>query len=198
LNPKDSLSDSDLLTILTGHKVVLHEPYVLYSLVGSNAKELTQLEGVGKKGARRIQAAFELAQRIYESKHDKADRISCPADAASWFLADMAHLEQEQLRVMLLNTRNDVMGTVIIYQGTINTTITRVAEIFRPAIRFGAMSIILAHNHPSGDAQPSVEDIAMTRTVIEAGNLMDIEVLDHLIIGRNKFSSLKDAGCFSY
>jgi DNA repair protein RadC len=107
----------------------------------------------------------------------------------------MAHLEQEHLFVMTLNTRNALLGEPVeVYHGSINTSLIRVAEIFRPALRANASSIIVAHSHPSGDPAPSPEDLAVTRAMVEAGNLLDIEVLDHLVIGANSFVSLKAKG----
>jgi DNA repair protein RadC len=106
----------------------------------------------------------------------------------------MGSLEQEHLRVLLLNTRNECMDCVEVYRGSLNSSLIRVGEIFREAIKQNAAALIVAHNHPSGDPTPSPEDVAVTRAMVEAGKLVDIEVLDHLVIGHNCFVSLKAKG----
>ena len=104
----------------------------------------------------------------------------------------MAYLENECLRTVLLNTKNMVLGAPTIYQGSVNSTSLRVGEVFREAVRHNATAMIVVHNHPSGDPTPSPEDVQVTRTLVEAGKMMDIEVLDHLVIGRQKYVSLKE------
>jgi DNA repair protein RadC len=121
-------------------------------------------------------------------------RIQSPEDAANLLTYEMGVLEQEHLKVMLLNNRNEVLQTVEVYRGSLNSSLVRIGEIFREAIRQNAAAIIVAHNHPSGDPTPSPEDIAVTRALVEAGRLVDIEVLDHIVIGRNRFVSLKAKG----
>ena len=103
-------------------------------------------------------------------------------------------LDQEQLRLILLDTRNQVLRTPTLYVGSLNTTVIRVGELFRAAIRENAAAFIVAHNHPSGDPAPSPEDIAITRQIVQAGKLLDVEVLDHIVIGHNRFVSLKQRG----
>ena len=109
----------------------------------------------------------------------------------------MKGLAQEQLRVLLLNTRNGVMAQRLIYQGTVNSSAVRPAEVLRPAVTGAAPSIIISHNHPSGDPTPSPEDVAVTRDLVAAGKLLDIEVMDHIIIGAGRFVSLKEKGLMS-
>ena len=110
-------------------------------------------------------------------------------------MAEMSFLEQEHLRVMLLNTKNQVLGISQVYIGNVNTSVVRAAEVFRPAIRQNCPSIIVVHNHPSGDPTPSPEDVAVTQQLVEAGKLLDIEMLDHIVIGSgNRFVSLKERG----
>jgi len=106
----------------------------------------------------------------------------------------MGALEQEHLRVLLLDTRNRLIRTIEVYRGSLNTSLIRVGEVFRDAVRSNAASIIIVHNHPSGDPTPSPEDVSVTRALVEAGSLLDIEVLDHLVIGKNCFVSLKSKG----
>jgi DNA repair protein RadC len=141
-----------------------------------------------------IKAAFELGRRLLLSAPDERPQIRAPADAANILMSDMSLLEQEQLRVMLLDTRNRVLATPVVYVGSLNMTMIRVSEVFREAIRQNSAAIIVAHNHPSGDPSPSPEDVAVTREIITAGRLLDIEVLDHLVIGQQRFVSLKERG----
>ena len=138
-------------------------------------------------------AALELGRRIASLAPEERSQISCPQDAASLLIAEMEPLVQENLVVLLLNTRNQVVARRTIYIGTVNSSAVRPAEVLRPAIRENAPSIIVAHNHPSGDPTPSPEDISVTRDLIAAGKLMDIELLDHLVIGHGgRFTSLKE------
>ena len=125
---------------------------------------------------------------------EERPQIRTPADAANLVLTEMGLLEQEHLRVMLLDTKNCVLETPTIYVGSLNTSLIRVGELFREAIRANCASLIVLHNHPSGDPTPSPEDVAVTRQIVEAGKLLDVEVLDHLIIGRQRFVSLKERG----
>jgi len=119
--------------------------------------------------------------------------VRSPSDAYD-FLRGMEELEQEQLRTVHLNTRGKIIGTRMIYQGSLNSAVMRVGEVFRYALMDNACSIIVAHNHPSGDPSPSPEDVQVTSQLVQAGKLLDVEVLDHLVIGRGKFVSLKERG----
>ena len=120
--------------------------------------------------------------------------ITSPADAANLLMPDMMYLEQEHLRLVLMDTRNRLLSMPTIYKGSLNTSVIRIGELFRAAIKENAAAFIVAHNHPSGDASPSPEDIRVTRKIVEAGELLDIEVLDHVIIGHQRFVSLKERG----
>ncbi len=106
-------------------------------------------------------------------------------------MVEMASLDHEQLRILLLDGKNQVMGNVLRYQGTVNSSVLRVAEVFRPAITTNCPGIIVCHNHPSGDPTPSEDDIHATRQLVEAGAILDIELVDHLIIGAGRYASLK-------
>jgi len=118
-------------------------------------------------------------------------QIRSPQDVASILQLEMGLLEQEHLRVVLLNTKNHVLGIRDVYKGSLNTSLIRVGEVFRDAVKENCAAIVVAHNHPSGDPTPSPEDIRVTRELVAAGRLLDIEVLDHLVIGRNKHVSLR-------
>ena len=142
----------------------------------------------------------ELASR-YEVGHraEPADRriVRSPADLAGYFAAELAGLAQEQLRVVLLDTKNHVLGTSLVYQGGLNATVVRLGDCFREAVRANAAAVILLHNHPSGDPTPSPEDIRLTAEAAKAGDLLGIEVLDHLVIGRPGHVSLRERGLFT-
>ena len=123
--------------------------------------------------------------------------ISCPDDVRRLLGPEMAPLAQEQLRVLLLDTKNLVVGQRVIYQGNVSSAIVRTAEVFRPAVMEAVPGIIVSHNHPSQDPTPSPEDAALTRELVQAGKLLDIELLDHVVIGGERFVSLKERGLMS-
>ena len=154
--------------------------------------ELTAQHGIGTAKAAQIKAAIELGRRLVQESPAEKPSVHSPSDAAALIQYDMGVFEQEHLRVMYLNTRNRVLGWEDVYKGSLNQSQVRIGEIFKGAIRRNAASVIIAHNHPSGDPSPSPDDVAITKAIIEAGRLLDVEVLDHLIIGRGRFVSLKE------
>lgn len=157
-------------------------------------EELVEVPGIGPSRAMEIKSALELGRRLLATAPHERPQIKAPADAANLLMSEMAFLEQEQLRVLLLDTKHCVQKITIVYIGSLNMALVRVGEIFRDALKQNAQCIVLAHNHPSGDPTPSSEDARMTKQVVQAGRLLDIEVLDHVIIGRNKFVSMKELG----
>lgn len=173
---------------------LLHHFGGLHGIANATLRELQQVTGIGPARAQRIKAALEVGRRLCSVRLDERPRVASPADAANLCMADMMHLEREELRILILNTRNRVVGSETIYTGSVNTAVVRVAEILRPAIRAGHPALIVVHNHPSGDPTPSPEDVRVTRAIVEAGKLLSIEILDHIIIGRQDFVSLKDRG----
>jgi DNA repair protein RadC len=122
------------------------------------------------------------------------DKIRSPRDAAALLMVEMGHLDQEELRTVILNTKNQVLAIVTVYKGSLNTSAVRVGEIFKEALRRNAAGVIIAHNHPSGEPDPSVEDVRVTRQIVEAGKLLDVECLDHLVIGQGRFVSMRERG----
>lgn len=156
--------------------------------------ELCRQHGVGVAKAAQIKAAIELGNRLSVLAPEERPAIHSPADAAALVLYEMGALEQEHLRTILLDTRNRVQEIVEIYRGSVNSSQVRVGEVFKPAIRRGMPAILVIHNHPSGDPTPSPDDIAVTRAIVQAGKLLDIDVLDHLVIGHGRFVSLKERG----
>jgi DNA repair protein RadC len=157
-------------------------------------EEVCAQHGIGQAKAAQIKAALELGHRIRLESLDERLAIHSPKDAADILQHEMSALEQEEMRILMLDTRNRVIDESTVYKGSLNSSQIRVGELFKAAIRRNAAAIILAHNHPSGDPAPSPEDIAVTRAIIQAGKLLDIEVLDHLVIGSNRFVSLKERG----
>ena len=141
------------------------------------------------------EALAELATKIYTTGDiDERPAISSPGDVATLVMADMSKMDQEELWVVNLDTRNRVKEITKLYKGTVNSSTVRLAEIFRQAIILNSPAIIVVHNHPSGDTTPSPEDVSVTRAIREAGNLLDVELLDHLIIGLGRFASLRERG----
>lgn len=156
--------------------------------------ELIKIHGVGPAKASEILASIELGRRLSVATPAERVRINSPADAAGLVQYEMSLLEQEHLRVILLDTRNQVKRIETIYVGSLNSAMVRIGELFRPAIRYNAAAVIVVHNHPSGDPSPSSEDVRVTREIVRAGRLLDISVLDHLVIGRGRYVSLKERG----
>ncbi len=166
----------------------------LAGLARAGFAELCAEKGVGLAKTAQLKAALELGRRLLVASPDERPQVKSPSDAANLLMGEMGLLEQESMRVMLLDTRNRVQGIHTVYQGSLNTTMVRVGELFREAIRNNSAAIIVAHNHPSGDPTPSPEDVAVTQHIVSAGKLLDIDVLDHLIVCQNRFVSLKERG----
>jgi len=200
-----ALSDAELLAILlrvgmSGENSVEMGQRLLITLGGLSGvhkatfHEVASQKGIGLAKAAQVKAAIELGRRLMTVTPDEKPIIHSPADAAALVMYEMSGLNQEQVWVINLDTRNRVLYIEKLYAGSVNASTVRIGEIFRAAIHRTAASIILVHNHPSGDPSPSPEDIALTRGVIQAGKLLDIDVLDHLVIGYGKFISLKEKG----
>lgn len=166
----------------------------LAGLARASIPELMTVHGIGEAKAVEIKAALEIGRRLLATAPQEKPRVTSPADAANLLMSEMMFLEKEHLKLVLLDTRNNVLGTPTIYVGSLNTSVIRVAELFRAAIKENAAAFIVAHNHPSGDPSPSPEDIRVTRQLTQAGKLLDIEVLDHVIIGHQRYVSLKERG----
>ncbi len=200
-----ALSNAELLAILLrvglpGENVValstrlLKEIGGLEGLAKASFNELTSIKGISTAKTAQLKAALELGRRFLLSSPDARPQITSPSDAANLLMFEMGSLEQEHLRTILLDTKNRVLSSPTIYVGNVNSSIIRVAEVFREAVRENATALIVAHNHPSGDPTPSPEDVHVTRSIVEAGSLLGIEVLDHLVIGHQHFVSLKERG----
>jgi DNA repair protein RadC len=156
--------------------------------------EVRAQHGIGEAKAAQIKAAIELGRRLMVESPEERPAINSPAEAAALVQYEMSGLEQEHLRVILLDTRNHVLGIEEVYKGSVNSSQVHIGEVFKPAIRRNAPAIIVIHNHPSGDPTPSPDDVAVTRAILQAGKLLDIDVLDHMVIGQGRWVSLKERG----
>lgn len=166
----------------------------LPTLAEASIEELTTQPGIGPAKAVELKAAFELGRRLVSMNPGDRPQVRSAQDVAKLLKAEMGWLAQEHLRIVLLDTKHHVLGVHEVYKGSLNTSLVRVGELFREPIRHNCAAIILVHNHPSGDATPSAEDVSLTQKVVEAGKLLDIDVLDHLVIGRPQFVSLRERG----
>lgn len=155
--------------------------------------ELAQVKGVTPNMAARIKAALTLGIRLNDPIEERVS-INSPADAAALVQYEMGLLQQEYLKVMLLDTRNHVLDIVEVYHGSVNSSQVRIAEVMRPAVQRMAPAMIVLHNHPSQDPTPSPDDVAVTRSIMQAARLLDISLLDHLVVCQHKYVSLKERG----
>jgi len=200
-----SLGNAELLAILlrTGTRSesairlaerVLKECDGLRNLTDMTVEQLTSIRGIGEAKALQIQAGIELGRRLASIRSADSQVIRSPQSAAGLLMEDMRYLQKEHFVCLFLNTKNVVIAKETLSIGSLNATIVHPREVFRAAIKRNSASIICAHNHPSGDPTPSSEDIALTRRLCEAGEIVGIDVLDHLIIGDGRYVSLKEKG----
>ncbi|GLV58298.1 UPF0758 protein [Dictyobacter sp. S3.2.2.5] len=164
----------------------------LAGLVSADLHELGSQHGLGPAKASQLKAALEIGKRLSVLQTEKRYQIRSADDAARLVRMEMMYLDHEEMHILLLDTKNQVIECVKRYKGTVNSSVLRIAEIMRPAITRNSPRIIVSHNHPSGDPSPSEEDIEVTYQLAEAGKLLDIELLDHIIIGNPHYISLKE------
>jgi DNA repair protein RadC len=204
-NGPQSLSNHELIAILlrTGTKDesvlqlanrLLTHFEGLRLLKDASLDEITAIKGIGAAKAIQVLAAVEIGRRISNLTYDDRYIIRSPEDGASYVMHEMRFLSQEHFVCLYLNTKNQVLHKQTIFIGSLNASIVHPREVFKEAFRRSAASIICIHNHPSGDPTPSREDIEVTKRLAESGKIIGIDVLDHLIIGENKFVSLKEKG----
>src|SRR5262249_51850399 len=153
--------------------------------------DLVKESGIGEAKAAELKAVFRLAGLIRDLPPESRPVVRTPVDVMDLVGHELAVLDQEHLLVILLNSRNQVMHVGRVYQGNVSVAVVRMAELFREAVRQNAPSLVLVHNHPSGDPHPSPDDVSLTKDAVEAGKLLQIEVLDHIIIGDRNFHSMK-------
>ncbi|MCY8505711.1 RadC family protein [Bacillus atrophaeus] len=201
----ENLANNELLAILlrTGTKKesvmdlsnrLLHSFEGLRLLKEASVEELSGISGIGLVKAVQILAAMELGSRIHKFANEEKYVVRSPEDGANFVMEDMRFLTQEHFVCLYLNTKNEVIHKRTIFIGSLNSSIVHPREVFKEAFKRSAASFICIHNHPSGDPTPSREDIEVTRRLFECGNLIGIELLDHLVIGDKKFVSLKEKG----
>ena len=200
-----ALSDAELLAILIrvgvpGENAVELGQRLLIELDGlsgihrASFEDVCQQKGIGPAKAAQIKAAIELGRRMAHENQEELPTVHSPGDAAKLVMYQMSALEQEELHVIILDTRNHVLKIDPVYKGSLDSSQVRISELFKTAIKRNAKSIIVVHNHPSGDPTPSPDDIAITRAIVQAGKLLDVDVIDHIVIGRGRFVSLKERG----
>lgn len=203
------LSDAELLSIIirTGtreeNSLILAQKILalnypkkgILGLLHLSMQELMQIKGIGRVKGAQLLCIGELSRRIWKkTARLETEAFHNPLDIVNYFVEDMRHREQELVYIMLLNTKGVLIKDVMISQGTVNASVVSPREIFIEAVRYHAVSLVLVHNHPSGDPTPSREDISLTKRVKEAGELLGIRLLDHIIIGDNSYISLKERG----
>lgn len=199
----ETLKTHELVAIIlrvgvTGENVLdladklLQKYHGLSGLMSADFHQICNEHGLGPAKTAQLKAALELGKRLSMEQPDKKYQVRSADDAALLLRQDMIHLDHEEMHVLILDTKNQVVEKIKSYKGTVNSSVLRVAEIYRPAVIRNCPHIIVSHNHPSGDPTPSTEDIEVTRQLIEAGKLLDIELLDHLVIGNPRYVSLKE------
>lgn len=202
----EALSDQELLAILlrTGTKeksaLKLAEDLLqkggLTLLTQISVEELSSNKGMGMAKAAQLKAAVEISKRLARQSSGARPVIRCPQDAAQLVMGEMSYLDREHFKVINLNTKKQVMTIDTVSIGSLNSSIVHPREVFKLPIKRSAASLILLHNHPSGDIMPSQEDVEVTKRLVEAGRILGLEILDHLIIGQNKYLSMKEKGYF--
>ena len=166
----------------------------LAGLARASEQELATVAGIGVARAAQLVAAFELGRRLLADWPAARWTVRGPGDVAERLMLQMGRLEREELRVVMLDTKNHVLRVVTVYQGNVSSSLVRIGELFRDAVRLNASGVILVHNHPSGDPTPSPDDLRLTAEALAAGRLLDIALLDHLVIGHDAYISLRDRG----
>lgn len=198
----DALQSRELIALILGTPDALDVADTLLATFDASylphalPAELEQVAGIGPALARRLVAALTLGRRLAGHRTTDLPQIYSPSDAAKLFVKDMPYFQQEHFRVVILSVKNHILNDWHrpLYKGSLNSSVVRVAEVFRDAIRLQGASILVAHNHPSGDPTPSPEDIRITRDLRQAGELLGIPLLDHVVVGRGRFVSMKERG----
>lgn len=202
------LSDAELLAVIirTGSKnlrsidlayQILNHSKSHLGLIGLNymsLPELLKVKGVGKVKAIQLLCIAELTKRMAKAVGEEGLKLLSPDTVAEYYMQEMRHMTREQIRIVFIDSKSKVLNDMVISTGTVNASIVAPREIFLNALKYEATSIIMLHNHPSGDPSPSKEDISTTKRIREAGNLIGVKLMDHIIIGNNQFVSLKGEG----
>jgi DNA repair protein RadC len=195
----DVLSDAELLALVSGQQDLevcaqcLRDYHGWVGLLRADIRAVAASIGTPRKAAS-IKAALEIGRRLASAGYEDRFQVRSPADVAKLFMSEMLSLDQEELWVAALDTKNRLLRVSKVYRGSVNTALIRVGEVFKEALRLNAAAIVVVHNHPSTDPTPSPEDILVTRQIVEAGKLLDCEVLDHLVIAASRYVSLRERG----
>ncbi len=200
----DACTVGELLSVIIGGEKSIIVANNLLEQFGTIQKidlahvtEICSVKGISRTTALRLKASLEIGRKLFQPV-EKRPKITNPQEAVNILMPYLVHKTQEYLMVLLMDSRNQEIGVVEVYHGSLNSAQVRIGEIFKPAIQQNADSIIVFHNHPSGDPSPSTEDISLTKAMIDAGKLIDIGVADHIIIGSpNNYKSLKLSGLIS-
>lgn len=201
------LSNAELIAILlnTGRKgsssvdiahEILSAVDSIHDLKKLTISDLQNIKGIGAYKAIVLKAAFELGERMHSGSIEKQVKITSPQDVATFLMGEMQHLTQEIFVALFLNSKNVVIKKQTIFKGTLTSAIVHPRELFNAAIQWASNAVIVVHNHPSGDATPSDEDIQTTKRLIQCGEILGIDILDHIIIGNGNYVSLVEAGYF--
>ncbi|MBU7008738.1 DNA repair protein RadC [Peptococcaceae bacterium DYL19] len=185
---------SDSMNALDLAAMLLTKTGGLLGLVKSELEELYSIKGIGPAKAAQLKAAIELGKRLAFEVSDPRKAIKSPRDVFDLLKERMRYLDREHFTAVFLNTKHHVITIETVSVGNLNSSLVHPRELFKNSIKRSAAALVLAHNHPSGDPSPSAEDVEITRRLVEAGKLIGIEVLDHIIIGENGFTSLKEQG----
>jgi DNA repair protein RadC len=199
-----NLSNAELLAILirTGTKeasaielaqrILSCDPTGIHYLTSCTVEELSQIKGIGSAKACQLIAAIELGKRIAASKETTRPCIKTPSDIVNIYMEEMRYYKKEYFKIVLLNTKNEIISSENVSIGSLNASLVHPREVFITAIKKSAASLVLLHNHPSGNPQPSKEDISITKRLSEAGKIIGIDIIDHIIIGNGSYISLKE------
>jgi DNA repair protein RadC len=166
----------------------------LRDLAGASVERLAKVNGMGLAKACRVRASIELGKRVVKTARGQRKTVRCPDDAAGLVMEDMRHLDREHFKVILLDSKNAVISVETVSVGTVNASIVHPREALRPALEKSATSMVLVHNHPTGNVSPSREDILITRRFEKCGRILGIDVVDHIIIGDGDYKSMKECG----
>ncbi|MCQ3815762.1 RadC family protein [Staphylococcus xylosus] len=206
-NGSAHLSDVELLAILinTGRKgfssldianELLKSVESLKQLKALSINDLNKVKGIGLYKALILKAAFELGERMHSGSLEEKIQITSPQDVANFMMGKMEHLTQEKFIVLFLNSKNVIIKQKTIFIGTLNSSVIHPREIFSEAIKCASNAIVVLHNHPSGDTTPSKEDIRATNRLRKCGEILGIDLLDHIIIGDHTYMSMVEDGYF--
>ncbi|MBB6214902.1 DNA repair protein RadC [Anaerosolibacter carboniphilus] len=200
----ENLSNAELLAILihTGTKeasaielaqrILSYDQTGIHFLTNCTVEELSQIKGIGSAKACQLIAAIELGKRIAAAKATVRPCIKSPGDIVNIYMEEMRYYKKEYFKIVLLNTKNEIISSENVSIGSLNASLVHPREVFITAIKKSAASVVLLHNHPSGNPQPSKEDISITKRLAEAGKIIGIDVIDHIIIGNGTYTSLKE------